>query len=38
MDNKERITKFYKTLDRSYFMDENKENAHLDTPFSIGYG
>ncbi len=38
MDNKERIIKSYKELDRSYFMDDYKEYAHEDTPFPIGYG
>lgn len=38
MNNSERISKYYKELDRSYFMDEYKEFAHEDTPFSIGYG
>ena len=38
MNNKERIIKLYKELDRSYFMDEHKEYAHEDTPFPIGHG
>lgn len=38
MTNKERITKHYHSLDRSYFMDEFKSQAHLDTPFPIGHG
>lgn len=37
MDNKERITKYYNELDRSYFMDEYKESAHEDRPFPIGH-
>lgn len=38
MDNKERITKYYHELDRSYFMDKHKVRAHEDVPFPIGYG
>lgn len=38
MDNREKIIKYYNELDRSYFMDEYKERAHLDTPFPIGHG
>ena len=38
MDNSKRITTYYNELDRSYFMDQYKEQAHQDTPFSIGYG
>lgn len=37
MNNKERITKYYNELDRSYFMDKHKEEAHIDRPFPIGY-
>lgn len=37
MNNKERITKYYNELDRSYFMDKHKEEAHVDRPFPIGY-
>lgn len=38
MDNKERITQFYKNLDRSYFIEEYKDHAHLDRPLPIGHG
>ena len=38
MDNKQRIIEYYKELDRSYFMDQHKEQSHEDTPFPIGYG
>lgn len=38
MHNRKRITKLYKELDRSYFMEEDKEYANKDIPFSIGYG
>lgn len=38
MNTRETITKFYHELDRSYFMDFHKEQAHVDTPFQIGYG
>lgn len=38
MTNREKIIKEYKELDRSYFMDEYKTEAHIDTPFPIGYG
>lgn len=38
MDNREKIIKYYEELDRSYFMDEFKEEAHIDTPFPIGHG
>ncbi len=38
MTNQERITKSYYSLDRSFFMDEYKEQAHLDIPFPIGHG
>lgn len=37
MPNRERITEYYNKLDRSYFMDENKELSHEDVPFPIGY-
>ena len=36
--NKERITKFYEELDRSYFIEDHKEYAHLDQPLPIGHG
>ena len=38
MDNKERIIKYYNDLDRSCFMDEYKEQSHMDNPFPIGFG
>lgn len=38
MNREKRITKFYTELDRSYFMDIHKEQAHVDRPFQIGYG
>ncbi len=38
MNNEERITKFYEELDRSYFIEEHKEHAHLDRPLPIGHG
>lgn len=38
MDNRERVTKLYKELDRSFFMEEYKEYADQDTPFPIGHG
>lgn len=38
MTNKERITKFYEELDRSYFIEDHKEHAHLDRPLPIGHG
>lgn len=38
MDNRDKIIEYYNQLDRSYFMDEYKERAHLDTPFPIGHG
>ncbi len=37
MSNREKIMKYYEELDRSYFMEENKELSHKDIPFSIGY-
>lgn len=37
MNNKERIIKIYNELDRSYFMDEYKDQAHIDRPFPIGH-
>lgn len=38
MMNKEKITQIYENLDRSYFIDEHKEHAHLDRPLPIGHG
>lgn len=38
MNNRQRITKLYKNLDRSYFMDQYKEYADQDAPFPIGHG
>lgn len=38
MTNKEKITQIYENLDRSYFIDEHKEHAHLDRPLPIGHG
>lgn len=38
MDNKERITQIYVDIDRSYFIDEHKEHAHLDRALPIGHG
>lgn len=38
MKNRERITKIYEELDRSYFIEEHKEYAHLDRPLPIGHG
>lgn len=37
VDNKENIIKYYNELDRSYFMDQYKEQSHRDIPFPIGY-
>lgn len=37
MNNKEKIIKYYNEIDRSYFMDEYKEEAHRDMPFPIGF-
>lgn len=37
MKNKERITQIYEELDRSYFIEEHKEYAHLDEPLPIGH-
>ena len=36
--NKDEIINFYENLDRSFFMDKNKEYADIDSPFRIGYG
>lgn len=38
MDNEERITQIYEKLDRSYFIEEHKEHAHVDRPLPIGHG
>jgi len=39
MDSKNNaIINFFNQLDRSYFMDINKEWAKIDSAFSIGYG
>lgn len=38
MENREKIIKYYKELDRSYFMEEYKGHSHEDTPFPIGHG
>lgn len=32
------ITLYYKSIDRSLFMDKNKNLSDIDSPFSIGYG
>lgn len=32
------IRNYFNTLDRSLFMDKNKDMAHIDSPISIGYG
>lgn len=37
MANDERIIKYYKELDRSYFMDQYKERSHENVPFPIGH-
>ncbi|AXF54979.1 protein-L-isoaspartate(D-aspartate) O-methyltransferase [Salicibibacter kimchii] len=39
MQNQEKdIIRYFEQMDRSYFVDENKELASLDRPISIGYG
>lgn len=38
MTNREDIINYYNQLDRSYFMEEHKERANIDTPLPIGYG
>lgn len=38
MSNRERIVQFYEELDRSYFIEDHKEHAHLDQPLPIGHG
>lgn len=35
---KEDLKQFFNALDRSYFMEINKEYAHLDSAIAIGYG
>lgn len=37
MNNKERIINIYNNLDRSYFMEKHKNQAHIDRPFPIGH-
>jgi len=37
MRNKERITQIFEELDRSYFIEEYKEYAHLDQALPIGH-
>lgn len=37
MENKKRITEIYNNLDRTYFMDDYKNQAHEDRPFPIGH-
>ncbi|HSN65452.1 MAG TPA: protein-L-isoaspartate(D-aspartate) O-methyltransferase, partial [Fusibacter sp.] len=34
---KEDLKQFFKKIDRSYFMEINKEYAHLDSAIAIGY-
>lgn len=36
MINRKRTIKYFKKLDRSYFMDQFKEQSHQDVPFPIG--
>jgi len=38
VDNRERIKELFNRLDRSLFMVECQEFAHVDGPFPIGYG
>lgn len=38
MNNEDRIRKIYDNLDRSYFMNQFKDMAHVDAPFPIGHG
>lgn len=38
MENKDRIIDYYENLDRSYFIEDYKEEAHLDRPLPIGHG
>ena len=35
---KEKVIEFFNKLDRSYFMEKNKEYAEIDSPFHIGHG
>src|SRR5690625_4041949 len=35
--NKKRITQIFEELDRSYFIEEHKEYAHLDQALPIGH-
>lgn len=37
MRNKKRITQIFERLDRSYFIEEHKEYAHLDQALPIGH-
>jgi protein-L-isoaspartate(D-aspartate) O-methyltransferase len=37
-ETEKKIRKYFKQLDRSFYMEEDKEKAHLDHAFSIGYG
>ena len=38
MITEEDVIRYYKKLDRSLFMEENKRYADIDAAFSIGYG
>ena len=38
MYSKDEITSFFRNLDRSIYMDEHKDDANMDMPFSIGHG
>lgn len=38
MRNNKSLEEYYEELDRAFFMDESKELARFDKPFSIGYG
>lgn len=38
MDRRAEIIKYYRELERAYFMEFYKEHAHQDTPFPIGHG
>ena len=38
MTMNQEIKNYFNTLDRSLFMDKNKEMANIDSPFPIGYG
>ena len=37
MFDEDRIKRAFEGLDRSYFLDDNKDLAHLDRPLSIGH-